>query len=102
MSPMPSADKTDMADKPGPGDEDDVYEIAAVETEIPLEWRSTAQYELEEPARCPYCLAVIRTLRVLRLTRTQVSFTSTLPRSGRAMVCPECDRILSAECSGLL
>jgi GAGA factor len=108
MSLVPSADKTDMADEPGaPGtdDEADVYEIAVdaeAETEIPLEWRTTAQYQLEEPARCPYCRAVIRTLRVLRLTRTQVSFTSTLPRGGRAMICPECDRILSAEVSGLL
>ena len=96
-----SADNTDMADKQG---EDDVYEIAVDvdAAEIPTEWRSTAQYELEQPAKCPHCRAMIRTLRVLRLTRTNVSFTSTLPRGGRVMVCPECDRILSAEVSGLL
>ena len=94
-----TADKSDMADKP----EEDVYEIAVdVDAEIPTEWRSTAQYELEQPAKCPHCRAMIRTLRVLRLTRANVSFTSTLPRGGRAMVCPECDRILSAEVSGLL
>jgi hypothetical protein len=100
MSLAPSADNTNMADK----QDDDVYEIAVdVEAaDIPTEWRSTAQYELEQPAKCPHCRAVIRTLRVLRLTRTQVSFTSTLPRSGRALICPECDRILSAECSGLI
>jgi hypothetical protein len=89
-----------MADK----QDDDVYEIAVDvdAAEIPSEWRSIAQYELEQPAKCPHCRATIRTLRVLRLTRMQVSFTSTLPRGGRALICPECDRILSAECSGLL
>lgn len=87
-----------MADKP----EDDVYELAVEETDIPTEWRSAALYELERPARCPYCREVLRTLRVVRLTRTQVSFTSTLPRGGKAIVCPECDRILSADVGGLL
>jgi hypothetical protein len=100
MSLAPSADKTDMADKQA---EDDVYEIAVdLDAEIPTEWRSVAVYQLEQPAKCPHCRAMIRSLRVLRLTRAQVSFTSTLPRGGRAMVCPECDRILSAEVSGLL
>jgi GAGA factor len=101
MSLSALADNSNMAEKQG---EDDVYEIAVDldAAEIPTEWRSSAQYELEQPAKCPYCRAMIRTLRVLRLTRTNVSFTSTLPRSGRAMVCPECDRILSAEVSGLL
>jgi hypothetical protein len=100
MSLGPSADKTNMADK----QDEDVYEIAVDvdAAEIPSEWRSIAQYELEQPAKCPHCRATIRTLRVLRLTRMQVSFTSTLPRGGRALICPECDRILSAECSGLL
>ena len=102
-----------MTDKPDPpveaaeAAEDDVYEMgvdvdATVDTEIPTEWRARALYELEQPARCPYCRAVIRTLRVLRLSRLQVSFTSTLPRTGRAVVCSECDRILSVELGGFL
>ena len=33
--------------------------------------------------------------------RTQVAFTSTVPRGGRVIVCPECDRILSAELTTL-
>ena len=82
--------------------DDDVYEIATEAADIPTEWRSAALYELEQPARCPYCRAVLRTLRILRLTRAQVSFTSTLPRGGKAIVCPECDRILSADVGGLL
>ncbi len=49
-----------------------------------------------------HCREPIRSLRVLRLTRTQVSFTSPLPRGGRALVCPLCERIISAELSGLL
>jgi hypothetical protein len=36
------------------------------------------------------------------LVRTQVSFTSTLPRKGYIIVCPECDGILWAELSGLI
>jgi hypothetical protein len=97
---LASADNMEMADK----QEEDVYEITVDvdEAEIPTEWRSAAHYQLEQPAKCPHCRATIRTLRVLRLTRMQVSFTSTLPRAGRALICPECDRIVSAECSGLI
>jgi hypothetical protein len=61
-----------------------------------------ALYTLEAPAHCPQCESEIRTLRVLRVLRTQVSFTSTLPRKGYVIVCPECDRLLSAELSGLV
>ena len=60
-----------------------------------------ALYTLEAPVRCPECNSDIQTLRVLRLLRTQASFTSTLPRKGYVMVCPECDRMVSAELSGL-
>ena len=61
-----------------------------------------ALYTLESPARCPECEKEIRTFRVLRVLRTQVSFTSTLPRKGYVIVCPECERLLSAELSGLV
>ena len=69
--------------------------------EIPAEWQGGAVYALEVAARCPHCLVPIRTVRVLRLRRTQVTFTSTLPRGGRVIVCPECERILSAELTAL-
>ena len=85
--------------------EDDVYEIPALgaaEAEIPMQWRSAASYTLESPARCPHCREPIRSVRVIALLRAQVSFTSTLPRKGRAIVCPECERILSVELSGLV
>ena len=71
------------------------------EEEIPAEWQGGAVYTLELPARCPYCLVQIRTVRVLKLKRTQVAFTSTVPRGGRVIICPECSRILSAELAAL-
>lgn len=61
-----------------------------------------AVYTMESPARCPECEKEIRMFRVLRVIRTQVSFTSTLPRKGYVVVCPECERLLSAELSGLI
>ena len=61
-----------------------------------------ALYTLEAAVQCPQCEQEIRTLRVLRVLRTQASFTSTLPRKGYVVVCPECERMLSAELSGLV
>ena len=81
---------------------DDVYELSTSEDSVPTEWQAGAVYTLELPARCPYCREVLRTLRVLRLARTQVSFTSPLPRAGRVIVCPVCERILSVELSGII
>jgi hypothetical protein len=80
---------------------EDAYELPGDTADIPLEWQAGAVYALELPARCPHCREVIRTLRVLRLKRTQVTFTSTLPRGGRVIVCPECERIVSAELTAL-
>jgi hypothetical protein len=64
--------------------------------------RDGALYTLEAAVRCPECHDEIRTLRVLRVLRTQVSFTSTLPRKGYVVVCPQCERMLSAALSGLV
>ncbi len=61
-----------------------------------------ALYTLEFPVICPHCEAQITTFRVFRLLRTQVSFTSTLPRKGYVIVCPECERPISSELSGLI
>jgi hypothetical protein len=83
-------------------DEDGYVELNLEEADIPSEWQSVGVYTLELPARCPHCREPIRTLRVLKLTRTQVSFTSSLPRGGRALICPLCERIISAELSGIL
>jgi hypothetical protein len=85
-------------------DADDVYELSAAEAAepIPAEWLGAAMYTLELPVRCPHCDEAIHTIRIIGLTRSQVAFTSTLPRKGRVAVCPECDRILPVELSGLM
>jgi len=80
--------------------EDQVYDLSSEEsTAIPPEWDGGAVYTLERAARCPHCKELIRNLRVMRLKRTQVSFTSPLPRAGRVIVCPGCLAILSADVS---
>jgi hypothetical protein len=80
----------------------DIDKVDAEAEEILGNWQDIAVYTLEQPVRCPSCREPIRTVRVVRLTRTQVAFTSTLPRNGRAFVCPQCERMLSIELSGLL
>ena len=62
---------------------------------------SEAAYALEAPVQCPSCHDSIAELRVIRLLRTKVNFTSTLPRRGRVMVCPSCTTVLSAELGSL-
>lgn len=57
---------------------------------------SDAEYRMEYPAVCPVCGLTITTLKVVRLLRSRVNFTSTLPRHGRAVICPSCRTILSA------
>ena len=39
------------------------------------------------------------TLKAIRLVRTQVNFTSTLPRRGRVIACPICLAVVPAELS---
>ena len=78
----------------------DIGDVAA--EEVPTEWQVGAIYTLEAPVKCPHCREVIRTLRAVRLLRTQATFTSPLPRAGRVLVCPQCEKILSAELSGIL
>jgi DNA-binding NtrC family response regulator len=59
--------------------------------------RSEAMYQLESPVRCPHCSETISSLKAVRLLRTQVNFTSTLPRRGRIVTCPSCLAPLPAE-----
>ena len=82
-------------------DAEEVYELPAESAEIPAEWQRGAIYTLEFPVRCPHCRESIRTLRVFRLKRTVAAFTSPLPRGGRVVTCPECERILSAELTAI-
>jgi hypothetical protein len=59
-----------------------------------------AEYTLEYDVLCPACRCHLRTVEVVRLLRTRVNFTSTLPRRGRAMICPQCRVVITAELSG--
>ena len=56
-----------------------------------------AEYTLECPVRCPACGERIATLKAVRLIRSQVNFTSTLPRRGRVIACPHCLAVIPAE-----
>jgi DNA-binding response OmpR family regulator len=58
---------------------------------------SDAVYRLETPVRCPQCGDAISSLKAVRMLRTQVNFTSTLPRRGRLLICPSCLSIVPAE-----
>jgi len=64
---------------------------AAPETKI------DAEYVLEAPVRCPACGERITNLKAVRLVRSQVNFTSTLPRRGRVLACPHCLAVIPAE-----
>lgn len=58
---------------------------------------SEAEYTLEYAATCPHCDSTIKTVKVIRLLRTRVNFTSSLPRRGRVLICPNCRTILAGE-----
>jgi DNA-binding response OmpR family regulator len=76
-------------------------EAAAPSTPPPLEAAqvssSDAEYRLESAVKCPQCGEAISTLKAVRLLRTHVNFTSTLPRRGRVITCPSCLTIVPAE-----
>lgn len=84
------------------GDQPQDVEVVTESSSPDGRTQTGALYTLEGSVICPECAGEIRTLRVLRVLRTQVSFTSTLPRRGYVILCPDCDRILSAELSGLV
>ncbi len=72
----------------------------AAETEAPEETTardSEAEYALEYSCRCPHCQQILRTVAVIRMLRTKVNFTSTMPRRGRAVICSQCRKILTVE-----
>lgn len=71
---------------------------------IPKGWRSApaAVYGLEHPVRCPVCGAELAEVFVVRLYRLRVAFMSSLPRSGRLIVCPHCRAVLSGELGAVL
>jgi len=60
-----------------------------------------AEYTLEQTVKCPQCRQEITTLNVVRMLRSKVNFTSTLPRKGQVILCPTCHGIISANLGGM-
>ena len=60
-----------------------------------------AEYQLESPVVCPSCRQSVSMLKVTRMLRTRVNFTSTLPRRGRVVSCSACSTVISAELGNL-
>ncbi len=67
-------------------------------------WKSepAAVYGLEHGIVCPTCRAEIDELWAVRLFRARVNFMSSLPRSGRLLVCPKCRAPISGEMGAVL
>ena len=61
------------------------------------EWKSEVEYTLEWPVKCSACGERITKVKAVRLIRSHVHFTSTLPRRGRIVVCPHCLAAIPAE-----
>ena len=55
-----------------------------------------AAYATEAAVKCPLCSETLTTVHVVRLLRAKVNFTSTLPRRGYMVICPECRGIIPA------
>lgn len=72
--------------------------------EVGGDWRiaPAAIYGLEHPVFCGACQQEIDQLYVVRLYRIRANFVSSLPRSGRVIVCPKCRTILPGELGGVL
>jgi hypothetical protein len=67
-----------------------------LETEPTEQAEAEAEYALERAVRCPACTETVQKFNVVRMLRTKVNFTSNLPRRGYAILCPNCDAVLSA------
>jgi hypothetical protein len=72
--------------------------VVAADESVDIE----AEYTLECSANCPSCNSQVASLQVIRLLRTKVNFTSSLPRRGYAIVCPICRTIVPATIGGIL
>lgn len=70
----------------------------------PEDWADLAAaiYGAERPIRCPACREEMDHVCVVRLYRLKVNFVSSLPRSGRVMVCPHCHTPIPGELGSVL
>lgn len=55
-----------------------------------------AEYTLESPVVCSGCRASLERVEIVRLLRTRVNFTSSLPRRGYVVACPSCRTVIPA------
>ena len=55
-----------------------------------------AEYTLETPVKCGQCSKQMHSVNVIRLLRTKVNFTSSLPRRGYVVCCPDCRSVVPA------
>ena len=55
-----------------------------------------AEYTLESTVRCASCQEQLDSVHVVRLLRTRVNFTSSLPRRGYVVICPSCRTVIPA------
>jgi hypothetical protein len=67
-------------------------EARYVEEEVEAE----AEYTLEAQVKCASCSRALTNVNVVRLLRTRVNFTSSLPRRGYVVVCPSCRTVVPA------
>lgn len=74
---------------------EDFEEGVAVE-QMEYELAPEAEYTLETSVCCPGCKESVDTVYVVRLLRTRVNFTSSLPRRGYVVVCPSCRTVVPA------
>jgi DNA-directed RNA polymerase subunit RPC12/RpoP len=88
---------SDPADPASPAGTPEPVEASSVEAQLRGEKRTEAEYMLESPVRCPACGERMNSVNAVRLLRTQVNFTSTLPRRGRVVTCPHCFSVIPAE-----
>jgi len=59
-----------------------------------------AEYQLETAVKCNQCHQMFETVQVIRLLRKKVNFTSSLPRRGYLVVCPNCQTVVPAVIGG--
>ena len=59
-----------------------------------------AEYQLETAVKCNQCNQMFETVQVIRLLRKKVNFTSSLPRRGYLVVCPNCQTVVPAVIGG--
>jgi hypothetical protein len=65
-----------------------------VEQSIEGQTEAEAIYQLESAVCCPHCSTQLETVHVVRLLRTRVNFTSSLPRRGYVCTCPDCHKVI--------